>query len=128
MVAGVKIALLALTAGAVLAGCGQFDEDATFTIRNDTAASVIVKQCGSNCTQFHEVNPLKAGQSVSEGAFVGGPPNDFLVVGVGGTPDRCLSVLISSTRADEIVVPVSSAKPCTAAQRASPDLWGRLFG
>jgi hypothetical protein len=50
------------------------------TIRNDTAAVVVVRQCDVTCASFHETNHLKPGAEVMENATDEADVTEWLVV------------------------------------------------
>jgi hypothetical protein len=122
---GVGVVLLVLGA---IAGCGQFDEVASFRVVNDGNAPVVVYQCGNTCGQRHDTVPLKPGGAMPFNATVGGPAEYFLVTDASRQLTGCLTVLLRHAPRGEPVVPTSSAAPCSRHLLSHGNAWDRMFG
>jgi hypothetical protein len=121
------VAAAALVAIA-LAGCGQFDEVASFRVVNDGQMPVVVYQCGNTCGQIHETDRLNPGGSVPFNATVGGPTEYLLVKSGHGDLMGCLSVLIRHVPHSQPVAPASRAVPCSQHLLSRGSWWDRTFG
>jgi hypothetical protein len=81
------------------------------TILNNTDGAVTVKQCGSSCGSFHEVDRLLAGESVPVNTSSDGAPNWWLVVNHSGRSIGCLN-LTYHHKVSGLVIDASTHHPC----------------
>ena len=62
----------------------------TVTLHNDTAGTVVVKQCGAECDSFHETDRLRPGASVSVNTSSDGAANWWAVTDANGRTLGCI--------------------------------------
>jgi hypothetical protein len=110
-----------------LAGCGQFDEVASFEVMNDGNVPVVVVQCGNTCGKHHQEARVRPGASTPFNASVGGPAEYFLVRDGRGKNLGCLTVLLKRA-VGEPRVPTSSAQQCDRHLLSKGSWWDRTFG
>jgi hypothetical protein len=87
------------------------EETVTVTLHNDTASILVLKQCGSKCNTFHEVDRLSPGQNVRVNTSSDGASNWWVVSDVRGRRLGCLP-LSYDKKASDLVVDVSSYSDC----------------
>lgn len=83
----------------------------TVTLHNDTASTVVVKQCDAKCDSFHETDRLQPGGSVPVNTSSDGAANWWAVTDGSGRTLGCLP-LTYHHKVDGLVIDVSGYTAC----------------
>jgi hypothetical protein len=81
------------------------------TIRNDSSADVVLKQCDVRCDVTHEVHELRSGQSVDVNTSYANVHNYWMVLDPSRRLLGCIDLLYQQ-RQEGVIVPVTSARAC----------------
>jgi hypothetical protein len=101
---------IALITPALLA-CTQGSGVMPVTIRNDSNADVVLKQCDVRCDVTHEEDKLQSGQSLVVNTSYANVDNYWMVLDASGQRLGCLD-LVFRQRQDNVLVLISSAGVC----------------
>ena len=83
----------------------------TMTLRNNTSASVIAKQCDVRCNEFHEIDRIPAGGTYRVNTASDGVDNWWLIADDSGPPMGCVNLLYYH-KVDNAVRDLSELQTC----------------
>jgi hypothetical protein len=97
------------------------------TLHNDTAGTVLIKQCASTCRSFHEQDQLAPGASVRVNTSDHDIANWWAVTDAGGAALGCLPLRYDQ-RVEGLVVNVSERAACPEGSFAKTSAVGAVVG
>lgn len=88
------------------------DQAFTVTVRNDTSATVVVKQCDSTCETFHETDRISPGADVAVNTSSDGIADWWAVTDTSGSLLGCLPLSYTQTT-NRLVIDVFTYIGCS---------------
>lgn len=126
---GVAVFVAAMISQVVFhSGIDPTEQTFAVTLRNDTASTVVVKQCDTKCDSFHERDRLRPGAGVRVNTSSDNVDNWWAVTDAEGRPLGCLPLRYDH-KIDGLVVNVSDRTRCPAgASESGSGVFGSILG